>query len=92
MPSASPPSPIFPLGSLSAGQKRKLALSRLFTAQRPIWLLDEPQTSLDAASLKLLDAAITSHLDRGGIAVVASHMALSIKFARKLALGQERVS
>jgi heme exporter protein A len=81
-----------PAGLLSAGQKRKLALSRLFTAQRPIWLLDEPQTSLDAASLKLLDAAITSHLDRGGIAVVASHMALSIKFARKLALGQERVS
>ena len=29
---------------------------------------------------------------RGGIAVVASHMALSIKFAQKLALGQERVS
>lgn len=81
-----------PAALLSAGQKRKLALSRLFTAQRPIWLLDEPQTSLDAASLKLLDAAITSHLDGGGIAIVASHVALSTKFARKLALGRERVS
>lgn len=81
-----------PTALLSAGQKRKLALSRLFTAQRPIWLLDEPQTSLDAASLKLLDAAITSHLDEGGIAIVASHVALSTKFARKLALGRERVS
>jgi heme exporter protein A len=81
-----------PAGLLSAGQKRKLALSRLFTAQRPIWLLDEPQTSLDAASLKLLDAAIASHLDAGGIAIVASHVALKAKFTRKLALGPERVS
>ncbi len=81
-----------PAGLLSAGQKRKLALSRLFTAQRPIWLLDEPQTSLDAASLVLLDAAIKAHLDGGGIAVVASHVALGTKFARKLVLGQERVS
>ena len=47
-----------PAGLLSAGQKRKLALSRLFAAPRPIWLLDEPQVSLDAASVKLLDGAI----------------------------------
>jgi heme exporter protein A len=81
-----------PAGLLSAGQKRKLALSRLFTAKRPIWLLDEPQTSLDAASLKLLDAAIEDHLASGGLAIVASHVALKAKFARKLALGTERVS
>jgi heme exporter protein A len=81
-----------PAGLLSAGQKRKLALSRLFTAQRPIWLLDEPQTSLDAASLKLLDAAIAAHLEGGGIAMVASHTSLKTKFANKLALGTERVS
>jgi heme exporter protein A len=81
-----------PAGLLSAGQKRKLALSRLFTARRPIWLLDEPQTSLDAASLLLLDAAIADHLAGGGIAIVASHVALKTNFARKLALGRERVS
>jgi heme exporter protein A len=82
-----------PAGLLSAGQKRKLALSRLFTAWRPIWLLDEPQVSLDAASLALLDKAIVDHLDRGGIALVASHTALGAKFAHTLALGgKERVS
>jgi heme exporter protein A len=81
-----------PAGLLSAGQKRKLALSRLFTAKRPIWLLDEPQTSLDAASLKLLDAAIKDHLATGGIAIVASHVALDTKFAKTLALGTERVA
>ncbi|MBC8013015.1 MAG: heme ABC exporter ATP-binding protein CcmA [Methyloceanibacter sp.] len=81
-----------PAGLLSAGQKRKLALSRLFAAPRPIWLLDEPQSSLDAASLRLLDAAIKDHLKTGGIAVVASHTPLKTKFAHKLALGKERVS
>ena len=81
-----------PAGLLSAGQKRRLALSRLFAAPRPIWLLDEPQTSLDAASLKLLDAAIGAHLVSGGIAVVASHTPLKSKFARKLALGRAGAS
>jgi heme exporter protein A len=79
-----------PAGLLSAGQKRRLALSRLFAAPRPIWLLDEPQSSLDAASLELLDAAIKDRLDTGGIAVVASHVPPKAKFAHKLALGKER--
>jgi heme exporter protein A len=80
----------FPAGLLSAGQKRKLALSRLFAAQRPIWLLDEPQVSLDAPSLKLLEAAIKDHLEAGGIAVVTSHTPLKTKFAHKIALGGKR--
>jgi heme exporter protein A len=81
-----------PAGLLSAGQKRRLALSRLFAAPRPIWLLDEPQSSLDAASVKLLDAAVKDHLEAGGIALVASHTPLKTKFAHELALGKERVS
>ncbi|HEX9752444.1 MAG TPA: heme ABC exporter ATP-binding protein CcmA [Methyloceanibacter sp.] len=81
-----------PAGLLSAGQKRRLALSRLFAASRPIWLLDEPQSSLDAASVKLLDLAIKDHLAAGGIALVASHNPLKTKFAHELALGTERVS
>ncbi len=76
-----------PAGILSAGQKRKLALSRLFAAPRPIWLLDEPQTSLDAVSVRRLDALIAKHLKTGGVAVVASHAPLKTKFVRKLVLG-----
>lgn len=76
-----------PAGLLSAGQKRKLALTRLFVAPRPIWLLDEPSVSLDAASLKLLDAAIDKHLKSGGLAVIASHTPLKVEFARELKLG-----
>ena len=81
-----------PAGLLSAGQQRRLALSRLFAAPRPIWLLDEPQSSLDAASVKLLDVAIKDHLAAGGIALVASHTPLKTRFAHELALGKERVS
>ena len=81
-----------PAGLLSAGQKRRLGLARLLTATRPIWLLDEPQTSLDAASVARLDAALSDHLDAGGIAVVSSHAALPTKLAKHLTLGKERVS
>ena len=80
----------FPAGLLSAGQKRKVALSRLYAAPRPIWLLDEPQVSLDAPSLKLLEAAIKEHLEAGGIAMVASHTALKTKVGHKIALGGKR--
>jgi heme exporter protein A len=78
-----------PAGLLSAGQKRKLALLRLFAAPRPIWLLDEPSVSLDVASVKVLDKAIVEHLAQGGIAVVASHTPLKVKFAQELALKLE---
>ena len=81
-----------PAALLSAGQKRKLALSRLFVAPRPVWLLDEPSVSLDAASVKLLDRAIAQHIKGGGIALVASHTPLKVKFAQQLPLGAERAA
>ena len=81
-----------PAALLSAGQRRKLALSRVFVAKRPVWLLDEPSVSLDLASVKLLDRAIAAHLKDGGIAIVASHTPLKVKFAHALALGAERAS
>jgi heme exporter protein A len=80
-----------PAGLLSAGQKRKLALLRLFAAPRPIWLLDEPSVSLDAASVKVLDKAVVQHLAQGGIAVIASHTKPKVKFAHELALKLETV-
>ncbi len=79
-----------PAGLLSAGQKRKLALSRLFAAPRPLWLLDEPSVSLDTASVKRLDRAIDDHLKSGGIAIVSSHVPLKTTFAHELVLGPER--
>jgi heme exporter protein A len=73
-------------GFLSAGQKRRLGLSRLLLARRPLWLLDEPAVSLDAANRELLAATINRHLASGGIVVAATHQPLGFAPARELAL------
>ena len=62
-----------PVRLLSAGQRRRLALARLFAAPRPLWLLDEPGVGLDAASRARLEAAIEAHRGGGGLAVLATH-------------------
>jgi heme exporter protein A len=71
---------------LSAGQKRKLALSRLFACPRPIWLLDEPSVSLDTASVGRLGRAIEAHGQAGGIAIVSTHVPLGGAFTHTLDL------
>lgn len=58
---------------LSAGQLRRAVLSRLFLAQRPLWLLDEPATSLDVETAKKLVGLVREHAQGGGIAVIATH-------------------
>jgi heme exporter protein A len=75
-----------PAGFLSAGQKRRLGLARLVLAHRPVWLLDEPTVSLDAASQQLLADAVRAHVTGGGIVVAASHVPLGVAFSRTLRL------
>lgn len=65
-------------GSLSAGQKRRLGLARLMVTGRPIWVLDEPTVSLDAASVALFAQAVRSHLVGGGSALMATHIDLGL--------------
>lgn len=77
-----------PAGYLSAGQKRRLALARLMVAVRPLWLLDEPTVSLDAASGELLVEGINAHLRTGGMAVVATHLPLGLAPAQVMRLGR----
>ena len=77
-----------PAGYLSAGQKRRLALARLAVAVRPLWLLDEPTVSLDTTSVGLLVAAINAHLSSGGLAVIATHVPLTLERALSIHLGR----
>lgn len=64
---------------LSAGQRRRVALANLAVAAAGIWLLDEPLTNLDAPGRALVASWIDRHLGRGGIAVVATHLADSLR-------------
>ncbi len=76
-----------PSAYLSAGQKRRVALARLLAVPRPLWLLDEPGTALDAASQKVLNAMMLGHLDAGGMIIAATHAPLGLP-ADELALGR----
>ena len=76
---------------LSQGQTRRLGLARLLAAPRPIWLLDEPSVSLDTASTRQLEAAIAEHLTSGGMAIVSTHLDLSVGEAAILELSRARV-
>jgi heme exporter protein A len=80
----------FSAGHLSQGQARRLGLARLLAAQRPVWLLDEPSVSLDAASARLLERAIGSHLSAGGLVIASTHLDLAIPAAAVLELGRIR--
>lgn len=75
-----------PAAHLSAGQTRRLALARLVAAPRPLWLLDEPSASLDAASTARLESAVAAHLYNGGLAIIATHIDLALKAAGTLTL------
>ena len=79
-------------GTLSAGQKRRLGLARLMVTNRPIWVLDEPTVSLDAASVALFDEAVRRHLGSGGSALMATHIDLGLSEARVLDLGPYKAS
>ena len=56
-------------------------------AARPLWLLDEPATALDAASQDTLAVLMREHLGRGGLIVAATHGPIGLDRARELRLG-----
>jgi heme exporter protein A len=63
-----------PAKVLSQGQRRRVLLARLFLAgQRPLWILDEPFTALDAAAVEDLAGVLAAHAERGGMVVFTSH-------------------
>ena len=80
-----------PIRTLSAGQKRRVALAGLLLMAAPLWLLDEPTTNLDAAGQRLVGTLIEEHLARGGLAVAAIHHELEVSSAviRRLELSSK---
>lgn len=67
----------FPAKILSQGQKRRLALARVWILNRPLWILDEPLTALDTRSIELVLGQLRAHVARGGAIIVTSHQTLN---------------
>lgn len=78
-----------PASFLSAGQKRRLGLSRLAFCNKAIWLLDEPSSSLDTASVESLVGVIDDHRARGGAVLIATHDGLTLDGARTVTLASK---
>ncbi|MCR6662158.1 MAG: heme ABC exporter ATP-binding protein CcmA [Luteimonas sp.] len=58
---------------LSAGQKKRLSLARLWLSPAQLWLLDEPYANLDLEGIELVNRMVRAHLDGGGAALVTTH-------------------
>src|SRR5579859_3079003 len=71
---------------LSAGQKRRLALSRLLAAPAPLWLLDEPSVGLDRDSVSRLEAILAEHRAAGGMVALSTHADIELSGAEILQL------
>ncbi len=76
-----------PVGYLSAGQRRRVALARLLVSRRPLWLLDEPMAALDFAAQAMVAGLMQAHLDAGGAVLAATHGPLGLAGARELRIG-----
>ena len=77
---------------LSAGQKKRLSLARLWLSPAPLWLLDEPYANLDLDGINLVNRMISAHLRDGGAALVTTHGAYAAPPVRTRMLVLERVA
>ncbi len=78
-----------PVRVLSQGQRRRVALARLALSQAGLWILDEPFTALDKASVAALRARLENHLKQGGMVILTTHQEIDIDTAlvKQVALG-----
>ncbi|MGH8676920.1 MAG: cytochrome c biogenesis heme-transporting ATPase CcmA [Burkholderiales bacterium] len=68
-----------PVQWLSQGQKRRVALARLaFCSSRRLWVLDEPFSALDSASVARLSGRLEQHLAAGGMVIYTTHQEVAI--------------
>jgi heme exporter protein A len=74
--------------TLSAGQRRRVALARVASSHAPLWLLDEPLNALDSPSQAALRAVLDGHLAAGGLVIAATHAPIRVTGARVLELGR----
>jgi heme exporter protein A len=77
---------------LSAGQKKRLSLARMWLAPAPLWLLDEPYANLDLQGIELVNRMVQAHLRSGGAALVTTHGAYAAPPVRTRLLEMRRAA
>ena len=75
-----------PVRSLSAGQRRRIALAALWLFGVPLWILDEPNTNLDTQGQSLVAGLIEEHLGGGGLVIAAVHQPLPLQSGTRVDL------
>jgi len=73
---------------LSAGQKRRVGLARIFISNEKLWILDEPFTAIDKAGVASLESTINQHAEQGGLVFITTHQQMNLTVPnQRLALG-----
>ena len=67
-----------PTSQLSAGQQRRVALARMWFSDCPLWILDEPFTAIDKSGVKVIEALLIKHAQKGGMVILTTHQDLLI--------------
>ncbi|WKE66768.1 cytochrome c biogenesis heme-transporting ATPase CcmA [Gallaecimonas kandeliae] len=75
-----------PVGQLSAGQQRRVALARLWQSKARLWLLDEPMTAVDKKGVQALEAQLEAHCQGGGAVIFTTHQPLGLSLSHCLKL------
>lgn len=81
-----------PVRTLSAGQKKRLGLARLWLSPAPLWLLDEPYANLDLEGINLVNRMVQAHLRSGGAALITTHGAYAAPPVRTRLLEMTRAT
>jgi heme exporter protein A len=68
----------FPARVLSFGQRRRVALAGLMTADALLWILDEPLTGLDVQGVAMVEQMIRDHVVAGGLVIMTTHQPLAL--------------
>lgn len=77
---------------LSAGQRKRLSLARLWLSPVALWLLDEPYANLDLEGIELVNRLVEGHLRDGGAALLTTHGAYAAPPVRTRLIELERAA
>lgn len=67
-----------PMRSLSAGQRRRVALARMLLSEAQLWIMDEPVTNLDSEGRALVMELVGEHLAANGMVIMAAHQDVDV--------------